>query len=206
MACSPYDSTFEDDKLASERTDCSVDVAFDLDTTLPWWDASIRDIMAGAAPVADGTLTREDGVVSGAALEVTWYPEANDWISWHRGLYDTDPCWSLYLADLEALSFEVEGAVVVPSGTLSSALFSDGRLSLDFYADATGVSGTALEPPSGRDTVRLLINLTGAPHPTDPDRFVWVGLLHVDEPTPWSSEQEYWLQARVDLEGPAVGL
>ena len=186
-----------------DRTDCDVDAALDLDTTLPWWDEPIRDIMERLEGTAEGLLTREDGTSSPVSIEVDWNASDEEWVAWHNGYLPEDPCLSLYSTNVQLRIGDVDGAEVTAVRPMSATLDNSGRLALQHYANASGVRGTALEPPSGRDDIHLALDLWGADSLESPDRVHWVGLVHVDEPTPWSSIQEYWLLARLDLVGPA---
>lgn len=173
---------------------CEVEHAESEDEVMAHWDESLADTVARFPEHAAGPAWRLDGREGWAELSVRWLPGSLRFVMWHD---INGECWSTAVTSFAVERLVVDGVDlgVLPGtdssvrGAGGSAPFAEVRV----QATVSGVTGTVLEAPSGRDELRLGLELSGG-EPAGPDEVAWRIRGWVDEQTnySWESVQTDW--------------
>jgi hypothetical protein len=201
---SPHDSAPPPPQTACEG---AFSGPFDADAPLDFWGPSLRETLDRFAFAASGTAERIDGETAPVRLELGWDGSGPAWINLHEhdgecAVYArvnlTIDRWELDGVPLQA-DLGPQGDERLPRATLILRQGEQPRLEATTHASASGIGGSLLEPPSGRESAWFVLDLSGVP--PDEDGAAWFLQLDATEPTggTWDSVQEEWPFIRATL-------
>ena len=180
---------------------------FDPDAPLAFWGPSLRETLDRFAFAASGTAERIDGETAPVRLELGWDGRGPEWINLHEGdggcavhvrINLTIDHWELDGVPLQA-DLGPQGDERIPRATLILRKGEQPHLEATTHASASGIGGSLLEPPSGREAAWFTLDLSG--RPPDGDGAAWFLQLYATEPTggTWDSERGEWPFIRATL-------